>query len=612
MGRGLIGGALWGVVVAGFGLIVVSQVAPPPKPGATGPAVAVVADTTPPVTSPAQGSVVPEDQIAQAQIPAPVDAGSGAAAPAAAVPAAQPPAEAEIAAAPAVSDTGKVATTDAATAALPAAKAASQPPKLPASPEVMAALAPPEGVPALPTTAVAPAVAKAPDATLAPAAPDAPSAASTAAPQVPQIAATPADVALPTASDAAPVVQTANAALAQGAYKPTVILPAAQPPAADAAPQTGILPPPAAETEPALVTGSGGPILGADAAPVAEPAEAVLAEGDGGATAAGNPPPPAVGVIEVPEASGAEPALPAELQVAEGTDRQATDARPSLLKKPKPFKSASHIGVRDNRTKNPVAARIDTADAVPEAVPETGAVAAAGAPTVSGPDDSAPPIERFARPFDNVGAKPVFAIVLIDTGEQSLDRIALAELPFPVTFALDPAAPGATLAATIYRASGQEVVMLATGIPGGAKASDIEVTFASNDAALPEAVAVLDLETGGFQANRELTTLIVPVVAGQGRGLLSWDRGLNAASQVARREGLRSGVIFRRLDGEGEPKAQIRRYLDRAAFKAAQNGRVIVAGETRPETVAALLEWAVEGRAATVALAPLTAALRVE
>ena len=151
MGRGLIGGALWGVVVAGFGLIVVSQVAPPPKPGATGSAVAVVADTTPPVTSPAQDSVVPEDQIAQAEIPAPVDAGSGAAAPAAAVPAAQPPAEAEIAAAPAVSDTGKVATNDAATAALPAAKAASQPPKLPASPEVMAALAPPEGVPALPT-----------------------------------------------------------------------------------------------------------------------------------------------------------------------------------------------------------------------------------------------------------------------------------------------------------------------------------------------------------------------------------------------------------------------------------------------------------------------------
>jgi polysaccharide deacetylase 2 family uncharacterized protein YibQ len=56
----------------------------------------------------------------------------------------------------------------------------------------------------------------------------------------------------------------------------------------------------------------------------------------------------------------------------------------------------------------------------------------------------------------------------------------------------------------------------------------------------------------------------------------------------------------------------IRRYLDRAAFKAAQEGRVVVVGRTRPETVAALLEWTVEGRAATVALAPLTAALSTD
>jgi uncharacterized protein len=37
-----------------------------------------------------------------------------------------------------------------------------------------------------------------------------------------------------------------------------------------------------------------------------------------------------------------------------------------------------------------------------------------------------------------------------------------------------------------------------------------------------------------------------------------------------------------------------------------------VAGHTRPETVAALLEWAVEGRAATVAIAPATAAMTVQ
>jgi uncharacterized protein len=34
-----------------------------------------------------------------------------------------------------------------------------------------------------------------------------------------------------------------------------------------------------------------------------------------------------------------------------------------------------------------------------------------------------------------------------------------------------------------------------------------------------------------------------------------------------------------------------------------------VVGQTRPETIAALLEWAVEGRASTVALAPVSAVL---
>ena len=49
-----------------------------------------------------------------------------------------------------------------------------------------------------------------------------------------------------------------------------------------------------------------------------------------------------------------------------------------------------------------------------------------------------------------------------------------------------------------------------------------------------------------------------------------------------------------------------------AAFKAAQDGRVAVIGSTRPETVAALLEWSVEGRAASVALAPASAVMMRE
>ena len=151
--------------------------------------------------------------------------------------------------------------------------------------------------------------------------------------------------------------------------------------------------------------------------------------------------------------------------------------------------------------------------------------------------------------------------------------------------------------------------MLASGIPDGTTAADLEQTFQALDLALPEAVVVLDQGEGGFQDRLDLARQAVPILAEQGRGLLTYDRGLNSADQVARREGVPRATIFRVLDAEGESVPKMRNYLDRAAFKAAQEGRVVVIGHAHPDTVAALLEWTVEGRAASVALAPISAAL---
>jgi uncharacterized protein len=68
-------------------------------------------------------------------------------------------------------------------------------------------------------------------------------------------------------------------------------------------------------------------------------------------------------------------------------------------------------------------------------------------------------------------------------------------------------------------------------------------------------------------------------------------------------------LIFRQIDAEGEDVPVMRRYLDRAAFKAAQDGEAVVVGTLRPETLAAILEWTIEGRASSVALAPASALL---
>jgi polysaccharide deacetylase 2 family uncharacterized protein YibQ len=222
------------------------------------------------------------------------------------------------------------------------------------------------------------------------------------------------------------------------------------------------------------------------------------------------------------------------------------------------------------------------------------------------------PLAKYAASFSNDAAKPLFAVVLVDSGAADLDRAQLAALPFAVTFAIDPLDPSAAAAEKIYRDAGKEVVMLASGIPAGAKASDLEQTFQANAAILTQAVAVMDVGAGGFGDNRPLATLVVPLIKEQGRGLLTFDKSLNAADQVARREDVPSVVVFRELDPEGEGSPQIRRHLDRAVFKANQDRQVVVVGSTRPEMIAALMEWSLEGKGASMAMAPVSAILKLK
>lgn len=422
--------------------------------------------------------------------------------------------------------------------------------------------------------------------------------------------------------DAAPMPAAAPESASQPATEPVVVEPAAEPvkepepaPATVAtapAPVEPVAPSALADAPPAPAapeTADEAPPTapGSDAAPLA-PAPARPAPADADAAPASTEPPPVPPLTPEEEAALAEAALaeggrmaePAAEPVAEPVppaEPLAEMAEPeSLLDAPEPPAPGFDKAVEGVTT-----GRLPAIGDAPEpaATPEI---------TIADPADL-PPVQRYAAPFDGAAGKPLFAILLIDAGGPDVDRATLAALPFPVTFALDPTAPDAGQLAAIYRAAGKEVVMLASGIPAGATASDLQVTFESHARALPEAVAVLDLVEGGFQNDRPLATQVVPVIKDQGRGLVTWDQGLNAGDQVARREEVPAGLIFRKLDAEGEGAPIMRRYLDRAAFKAAQDGRVMVAGDARPETVAAILEWTVEGRAGTVTLAPLTAVL---
>lgn len=396
----------------------------------------------------------------------------------------------------------------------------------------------------------------------------------------------------------------------EAAPEPAQAAEPAAPVAEDAAPSSEIALAPETAPEPAPEPAPGDAAAVTD--PGGDPSTTAEAVPDAGAEGADTSPPvadampaPAAPEVAAEEAApplpgeqpDAMPGTPATQEIAEEEGRASTFVpAPRLVRR-----GEGLIIGRGNAEATPAPSADPMADPAVDPAADPAAV----------PEDPRP-IARFAATFENPSAKPPLAILLVDDGAPDLDRAGLAALPFPVSFALDPLDPATPERAAIYRAAGREVVMLVTGIAQGAQPADVEVAFQSMEQGLPEAVAVMDLATPTFQSNRGLAGVVVPILKASGRGLLTRDGGLNAADQVARREDVEAAVVFRDLDAAGTERGALRRLLDRAVFKAGQDGRVTVVGTASPDLAAALLEWTVEGRAATVALAPVTATLRVD
>ena len=596
--RNFVAGSLWGVVVAGVGLGVVSQVAPMPgdRLGVDAGQSAVAGkDPVVPAKPDAPKPDAPKPDVAKPVLP---KADAVPVAPSAATPA---PAD--------VADS-----------------AGAMPPELPAaSPLQPRASDPKSPDPGLPAQAQVPAPSKTTAAALPAESLSDEKLALGDAVTVPKATADLPDAARPNVADAPPVLNAPGAVAVDPVpiapddpaltVMPAADLPAADLPAADL---------PAADLPAADLPAADGPAADqTDAMPDTSDTpppipEALLDAAPGIKT---NPAPATIvpdDPASLPQAAPTAPAADtpaAEVAVTDPAFDPTTQPEPqpdgAVLQPVTPPEPAPSLIAKDQpSTFLPDAGAASAVDGV-----TTGRLPRIGdqpAETAEAAAVELPPVQQFAQDFDNPSGKPLFAVILRDTGGADVDRATLAALPFPVSFVIDPLAPNAIEAAAIYRAAGQEVIMLASGIPQGAQASDLEQTFQSLGAVLPQAVAVMDLATAGFQDDRPLASLVVPLLKNQGRGLITFNRGLNAADQVARRIDVPAATIFRHLDGAGEDLPLIRRYLDRAAFKAAQEGRVMVLGDTRPTTIAALIEWTVEGRASSVTLAPATAVLSID
>lgn len=359
-------------------------------------------------------------------------------------------------------------------------------------------------------------------------------------------------------------------------------------------------------SEPTAVVASDGDVAdapavspeGADVISGAELAAETAQEADTG---------PANAAVEVATATPQpQPEVVLGIEQPQGSETVTVDGAPAVSDRA-PGSGGLGVRVIPLTERNKGGARLPSiGQPAPEAEPVTVAVdTGTEAPQLTA-------LARNAAPFDNPGSKPLFSIILIDDGQSELSRDVLTAFSFPVSFAIDPTRADSAAAAAAYRRAGFEVVMLAAGLPEGARPQDVEVTLGSHLAAIDNAVAVMDLQSGGFSGSRELTAQVLDLIRDQGHGLVTWDSGLNAPKKAADKVGHPAALAFRELDGDGENAATMRRYLDRAVFKASQDGHVVMVGHAKADTVTALYEWALSGKASQVALAPVSAVLRAQ
>ena len=242
---------------------------------------------------------------------------------------------------------------------------------------------------------------------------------------------------------------------------------------------------------------------------------------------------------------------------------------------------------------------------------ETETALAAADPVV----DDGPALKVNAEVFENPEGKPLMAIVLIDDGKSPVTGAAgiaaLRSFPYPLSFAVNASAPDAAERIALYRAEGLEV-LIEIDLPEVATAVDAETLLGTALTALPGAVAVLEGTTTGVQGSKALSDQVTAILGQTGHGLVTQDKGLNTMPKLARKAGVAAEPIFRDFDSKGQTATVIRRFLDQAAFRAGQDGGVIMLGRLRADTISALLLWGLQDRAGKVALAPISAVLSRE
>lgn len=408
---------------------------------------------------------------------------------------------------------------------------------------------------------------------------------------------------VPAAAAGPAAVETAgDSPVAVPAPVPAPLTPVAEVPAA--APPAAAEPPATAPAAPVMA--APGPVGLDPAAPAPAAAEGAAAR-EPAAPPATPPDAPAVAGSDPPEPVAVAPADPDPAPVPAATAEPTAPAEGTLaLPAPQPAAPPA--------PETPDAPGREVAAALPEGVdsvrinrPATEAPAPAPDPATEVMIAEGPALSVHAAPFEAAEGLPLMAVVMIDDGQLPGGPALVGALPFAVTVALDPAAEGAGAAMTAYRAAGIEVAALLR-LPPGATVQDAEVTYEASFATLPAAVAAVLPSDAGIEGS-DLRAALLRRLAEDGRGIVAVVGGLDGIMRDAAQDSVPGAAVLRDLDAEGQEAAVIRRFVDQAAFRARQEGEVVLLSRLRAETLTALTLWGTGNRAGTVALAPLSAVL---
>lgn len=219
-----------------------------------------------------------------------------------------------------------------------------------------------------------------------------------------------------------------------------------------------------------------------------------------------------------------------------------------------------------------------------------------------------PALLRYATPFENPDDLPLISVILVDDGAMANAADMMSDLPIDSTVVVDALADNAGTRAAAYRAAGVELAMQLS-LPSGAQPVDVEIAFEAAFGIVADAVILFSDGTGLLQDDRRVTEQVMQILAADGRGFVSVQRGFGNALRAAEQEGVPSAAILRDLDDTADTTGALTRALDQAALRARQSGAAVLVGRMTPQTLEVLTEWAGGLDTSTVLIAPASAIL---